>query len=68
MRFSHLFCPLCLHFLDCNSEQTKPNSPVVTAKRPNHVWHVDLTVVPILRGAWAAWLPGALPQCLPFCW
>ncbi len=41
---------------------------VVTAKRPNHVWHVDLTVVSIGRGYWVPWLPLALPQCWPFCW
>jgi len=40
---------------------------VVTAKYPNHVWHVDLTVVPIL-GFWVPWLPFALPQVWPFCW
>jgi transposase InsO family protein len=41
---------------------------VVTAKRPNHVWHADLTVVPTRAGMWASWLPFALPQCWPFCW
>jgi putative transposase len=41
---------------------------VVTAKRPNHVWHVDLTTVPIGSGFWISWLPFALPQCWPFCW
>jgi len=40
---------------------------VVTAKRPNHVWHVDLTVAPT-GGFWTAWLPFSLPQCWPFCW
>ena len=40
----------------------------VTAKYPNHVWHVDLTAVPISVGFWAAWFPFALPQCSPFCW
>jgi putative transposase len=40
----------------------------VTAKRPNHVWHVDLTTVPIGSGFWTSWLPFALPQCWPFCW
>lgn len=43
-------------------------SPVVTAKRPNHVWHVDLTTLPTSGGFWTAWCPGALPQCWPFCW
>ena len=41
---------------------------IVTAKRPNHVWHVDLCAVPISSGFWTAWLPWALPQRWPFCW
>ncbi len=41
---------------------------VVTASRPNHVWHIDLTTVPISQGFWASWSPFALPQCWPFCW
>ena len=45
-----------------------PRTGVVTAKRPNHVWHVDLTAVPTSVGFWAPWLPFALPQCWPFCW
>jgi transposase InsO family protein len=40
---------------------------VVTAKYPNHVWHVDLTVVPTGPGMWCSWLPFALPQRWPFC-
>ena len=47
-----------------HEEGTKP---VVTAKYPNHVWHVDLTAVPIV-GFWVPWLPFALPQVWPFCW
>jgi len=43
-------------------------SRVVTAKRPNHVWHIDLTVVPLVSGFWATWWPFALPQRWPFCW
>ena len=42
-------------------------SPTVTAKYPNHVWHVDLTLVPI-GGFWIPWLPFSLPQVWPFCW
>ena len=41
---------------------------VVTPKRPNHVWHVDLTAVSTSMGFWAPLLPFALPQCWPFCW
>ena len=44
-----------------------PCTGVVTAKRRNHVWHVDLTAVPTSVGFWAPWLPFALPQCWPFC-
>jgi len=40
---------------------------VVVAKYPNHVWHVDLTAVPIV-GFWVPWLPFALPQVWPFSW
>lgn len=43
-------------------------SRIVTAKHPNHVWHVDLTTVPTSAGHWASWLPFALPMCWPFCW
>ncbi|MCA9123623.1 MAG: DDE-type integrase/transposase/recombinase [Planctomycetaceae bacterium] len=56
------------------NEETSPKSDttetgrIVTAKYRNHVWHVDLTVVPMLGGFWTTWLPFALPQCWPFCW
>jgi len=53
------------------AEQTPAAEPspgrIVTAKRPNHVWHVDLTVVPIL-GLWIPFFPFFLPQRWPFCW
>ncbi len=52
---------------DGDSISTEP-ARVVTAKYPNHVWHVDITTVPIVSGFWAAWSPFALPQCWPFCW
>jgi len=54
---------------DAHAEQAMGDETphVVTAKRPSHVWHVDLTAVP-LGGFWAPWLPFALPQCWPFCW
>ena len=37
------------------------------ARCPDHIWHVDLTVVPTGSGFWASWLPWAMPQCWPFC-
>ena len=48
----------------------KPNTEErhATADPPNHVWHVDLTTVPVSGGFWAPWSPFALPQCWPFCW
>ena len=46
----------------------KPAGRVVTAKRPDHVWHVELTPVPTTSGFWVPWVPNALPQCWPFCW
>src|SRR5438105_13138749 len=47
---------------------TVPAARRVTAKYANHVWHVDLTVVPTAAGLWSSWWPFALPQCWPFCW
>ena len=44
------------------------SSQAIVAKRPDHVWHVDLTTVPISAGFWASWLPFSLPQQWPFCW
>ena len=41
---------------------------IVTAKRPNHVWHINLTVVPTGAGFWIPWMPFSLPQCWLFCW
>ncbi len=35
---------------------------VVTAKCPNHVWHVDLTTVPTSAGFWVPWMPFAKHQ------
>ena len=41
---------------------------VVTAREPNHVWHIDLTIVPIASGFWCSWIPFAVPQQWPYCW
>ena len=48
-------------------EVPSPTERVVTAKYPDHVWHVDLTIVPT-SGFWTAWLPFSLAQRWPFCW
>jgi len=41
------------------SGKSKTDERHVTADRPNHVWHVDLTTVPISGGFWALG-----PHCL----
>jgi transposase InsO family protein len=41
---------------------------VVTSKYRNHLWQMDLTVVPIGSGLWTMWQPFSLPQCWPFSW
>jgi len=40
----------------------------IIANYPDHVWNIDLTVVPTQAGFWTAWLPFALPQVWPFCY
>lgn len=49
------------------AEEKTSYGRTVTAKRPDHVWHADLTLVPIL-GMWIPFLPFFLPQRWPFCW
>lgn len=44
------------------------SSRIVAAKHPGHVWHVDLTTVPVAGGFWVPWMPNALQQYWPFCW
>ena len=41
---------------------------VLTARYPNHVWHVDLTTVPTALGFWIPWTPFTKAQVWPFCW
>ncbi len=50
------------------SEAVGSHDRVVTAKHANHVWHVDLTTVPLGAGFWAPWLPFALAQSWPMGW
>ena len=40
----------------------------VTAKYPNHLWHVDMSVAPTAIGFWVSWIPESLSQVWPFCW
>jgi len=43
------------------TKQAESSGHAVTAKRPDHVWHIDLKVVPSGAGPWCAWPPFALP-------
>jgi len=40
----------------------------IVAKYPSHVWHADLTAVPISGGFWTSWIPNSLWQRWPVCW
>lgn len=42
--------------------------PGIRAKRAHHVWHVDLTLVPLVGRFFAGWFPFSVPQCWPFYW
>jgi len=46
----------------------EPEGRRITARKPNDLWHLDLTTVPTALGFWASWVPFALPQGWPFCW
>ena len=47
--------------------ETEKKDRVVTARYANHVWHVDMSVVPT-TGFWVPWTPFCLAQIWPFCW
>ena len=49
------------------AEDAQSADRVVMSKHSNHVWLVDLTLVPTGAGLWCSWLPFALPQQWPFC-
>ena len=44
----------------------QPAKQRVTARYPNHVWNVDITLLP-RTGWWVPWLPQCLTQRAPFC-
>ncbi len=46
----------------------EPKSPKIEAWYSNHVWSVDLTVVPSGDGLWTPWSPNALTQIHPYSW
>ncbi|MHC5058752.1 MAG: DDE-type integrase/transposase/recombinase, partial [Planctomycetota bacterium] len=40
----------------------------IRSKHPDHIWNVDLTVVPTAMGFWCAWMPRSVTQRWQFCW
>ena len=50
------------------ASKTAIAGPVVTAKGPDHVWHIDLTAVPTSGGFWTAWTPFSVFPSWPFGW
>jgi len=50
------------------SPALEPAPRIITARKPNDLWHIDLTTVPTALGFWTSWVPFALPQVWPFCW
>ena len=53
---------------DDSSEESSDKPRTMIAKYANHVWSVDLTLVPIDQGFWVPWSPNSLPQKHPYCW
>lgn len=56
---------------DENEGAPDPAPRVVKAKRPHHVWHVDLTTIPIGppgRGYWTPWWPFSIVLCWLLSW
>ena len=53
--------------VDSESADSEPPRTVV-ARYADHVWGIDLTVIPIMEGFWLPWLPRALRQSWPFAW
>jgi transposase InsO family protein len=53
---------------DVGAEMPIERPRSTTARRPNDIWHVDLTTVPTAAGFWVPWLPFARLQRWPFAW
>jgi len=82
LKMAQTLCRAGLHLAPCTVGRILKEEPlrrkpkpaavatgrVVTANRPDHVWHIDLTTVPIGEGFWTTWLPFALPQRWPWSW
>ena len=56
---------------DAKRDAATPAPRVVKAERPHHVWHVDLTTIPIGppgRGCWTPWWPFSIVLCWLLSW
>jgi len=56
------------HVAPTPPRSTASSGRTVTAKYPDHVWNIDMSVLPASSGFWVPWIPRALPQCWPFAW
>ena len=54
--------------LPIKNATTQRDAAQIVANYPDHVYHIDLTTVPIGSGFWTSWLPFALPQQWPYGW
>jgi transcriptional regulator with XRE-family HTH domain len=53
--------------VDQGRTETATRGPL-ESKHPNHIWQVDLSVLPTRAGFWVPWIPFAIPQLWPFAW
>jgi transposase InsO family protein len=49
-------------------QESAGTTNTLRAKRPNHIWHVDLSTIPTAAGFWVPWIPLSKLQRWPFCW
>ncbi len=58
----------CTPQLEAEAPKPARSGRTVIAKYPNHVWNVDLTIMPTSAGFWVPWSPLSVLQRWPFCW
>lgn len=49
------------------SPENMEKAKKIKSKYPNHIWNIDLTVIPTGVGFWVRWFPFSLPLRWPFC-
>ena len=61
--------PAELAATDETGESLPPSLRTAKANYPEHVWHIDLTVIPTTAGFWVSWTPFSKLLRWPFsCW